>query len=50
MFIDVKRKYIDKELEHSFMKVWRYLHMKESGKLVEITSQKEIELKSRYII
>jgi len=35
VFIIVKKEYINKKLEHSFLKVWKYWHVKQNKKLIE---------------
>jgi hypothetical protein len=42
VFTTIERKYISEELEHSFLKVWKYWHAKQSGKLVERTIEEEV--------
>lgn len=42
VFTTIERKYINEELEHSFLKVWIYQHAKQSEKPVERTLEEEV--------
>ncbi len=44
MFITIKRKYINEELEHIFLRVWRYWHAKLNKRLPERTTKEEVEI------
>jgi hypothetical protein len=42
VFIVEKREYFNEKLEHSFLKVWKYWHAKQSEKFAERTREEEV--------
>ncbi len=40
----VEREYINEKLDHSFLKVWRYWHKKQSEKLAERTREENVRI------
>jgi hypothetical protein len=44
VFITIKRKYINEELEHSFLRVWRYWHAKLNKRFPKRTTKEEVEI------